>query len=182
MDLGARGSPWVQVVSVGLAVLGAIAGFGLMLGDAQYLSAQREQAAAPLDVIDTVWPPWPQAPRYRAILHHNQADASNDPNVGRLALRDARRALDRDRADPSSWEIIGQLEDRWGSPARARRAYVETLRRLPWSPGALGGLMRLEATAGHRGRAQSYRPRLCRLGAEYCPAASELAPTGSGRP
>ncbi|MEP6623377.1 MAG: O-antigen ligase family protein, partial [Acidimicrobiia bacterium] len=134
VDLGARGSPWVQFLSVGLAVLGAIAGFGLMLGDAQYLDAQREQSAAPLDVVDTVWPPWPKSPRFRAILDHNQADATHDSHGGVLALREARRALDRDRADPLSWEIVGQLEERWGSPARARRAHVETLRRLPWSP------------------------------------------------
>jgi O-antigen ligase len=170
-------SSWPGVITISLASVGVIAGVLLLVGDANYLDSQREQRVAPIDVMDATWPPWPDAPRYRAILVANGARRAAD---GRRALRDAREALDRDRANPQSWQIVGGVEALWGDPGRARHAYREALRRLPWSAQSLTGLMQLEVSTGHRAAAARYRAKVCRIGREYCPDRSVL--DGDGGP
>jgi hypothetical protein len=179
LDLGGRGSDWLRIGTAGLAVVGLAAGVSLMVGDARYLDAQREQSTAPIDTMDATWPPWPLAPRYRAVLLSGEADTTGDARIGRRALRAAREALDRDRADPLSWQYVGALESRWGTRAAARHAYRESLRRLPWSAGALNGLMLLEAERGNRSEASALRSKLCRLGPDFCPKAAAIEPRAS---
>ena len=82
-----------------------------------------------------------------------------------VAAREARR---RDPAMPFAWEEVGLLETVWGSPDRARTAYLGALERNPWSSKALAALMQAELQAGHPKAAARYRRALCEVQALRC--------------
>lgn len=154
---------WPRVVGAGLAVVGLVAGVALLAGDASYLDSARDQTTSSLDGARQFWPPWPDVALRDSQLLALRAQQTNAPSDQRAALAAAYEARRRDQAEPFVWEQIGQLESLWGSPERARRAYLGALARNPWSSQALEVLFRAARASGDRAGAARYRRALCEV-------------------
>ncbi|MEP6624354.1 MAG: hypothetical protein ABJC79_07920, partial [Acidimicrobiia bacterium] len=164
-----RAEPWVLIGSGVLAGVGLLAGVALLVGDAAYLDTVRDPRVASLAPAQRWWPPWPDVALREAQLLSLDAQRTGDPTEKSAALAAAREARRRDPAMPFVWEEVGLLETVFGSPDRARTAYLGALKRNPWSSEALAALMQAEVRAGHPKAAVRYRRALCEVRALQCP-------------
>ena len=180
VDLAFRDSRPLAGIAIALAVVGLVAGGLLVVGDSHYVDALTHNSLSDLHAAERTMPPWPQLPGVRAQLLFQRARESGDASLGRRALGDERRARDRDPADPLWWYAIGAIEESFGTSSRANLAYQHALALNPTSYQALAGLYRVAVRDGRHDAAVSYRRRLCRLGADYCPSRSTLEPAKRG--
>jgi O-antigen ligase len=182
VDLAFKDNRPLAWVAVGLAVAGLVAGGLLLVGDRHYYGAVIDNSLPELEQAERLMPPWPQLPGVHAQLLFEGARAKNDPAQGREALKYEREARDRDPADPLWWYASGAIEETYGTSARANAAYRHALKLSPWSYQALFGLYRIAVRDGRHADAVSYRNRLCKLGAEYCPTRASLRPDPAPQP
>jgi hypothetical protein len=157
-----------------LALAGVVLGARLVAGDVAYASAVRSSSLTDVERAERLSPPWPQYPGLEAALLDRAGSTLGDPGLGARAMVVQRTAIDRDPSDPRWWYGMGELEQRWGSDARARRDYLAALQRNPWSYSALSRLYGLELRAGHRETALRFRARLCSIGPSECPPSPEV--------
>jgi O-antigen ligase len=175
VDLTFRDAKPLGALAVVLALGGLVAGGLLVVGDSHYHDAQTEGSLSELSAGTATMPPWPQLPGLRAQLLVLQAQASNDPALGRTGLRYEGEAAERDPADPLWANAMGTLEELYGTSARANAAYRHALTLNPWSYQAMSGLYRIAVRDGKRAEAIALRTRMCRLGSGYCPDRSTLS-------
>ncbi len=79
------------------------------------------------------------------------------------------------REDPAAWYTLGSLRYLRHDYSGARVAYRHALNRNPWSFFGLAGSYRSSLALDDITAARHWRSKLCELGADYCPARSELA-------
>ncbi|MGZ6975409.1 MAG: O-antigen ligase family protein [Acidimicrobiia bacterium] len=189
LALGAAGPPlarlpetpgWSAVgrgaatASLLLALIGIALGAALLVGDAKYASAVFDGSVSSLNDGEKTLPPWPQFPALRGVLYASAAQHFRNAMVGHAAIAAELGAIDRDPYDPQWWWLRGQLEESYGTPAKAQHAYRHALELNPWSAEAMLGLTRLANKAGNHAEVEHWRTRLCKLGPTQCLKKSQI--------
>ncbi|MEP6623378.1 MAG: O-antigen ligase family protein, partial [Acidimicrobiia bacterium] len=164
----------LRIASTITVVIGLGAGVWLLAADSDYYRATTEQRLAPLDSWASKRSPWPEELSLTAKLWDAQATVQPTREAGRNAIRAERDARDRDPYDPRAWVAYGVLQQKWGSRAEARRAYVRSLQLNPWGVQALRNLLSMEAEDGDVAGVKRYRATLCEIGPDWCPSQAQV--------
>ena len=163
---------WTRAAVTAGLVVGLIAAALLVRGDHELDRAVRDGCPATARRAADQLPMWPVASTLAAQLETADRGCSRTGSVA-AAVRNARKAVDRDPSAPSAWSALGGYQLDRGRTAAAARAYEHALR---WNPQSTTVLDALAGIA----RARGDRPgvaRLCRrfravLPNVHCPSAA----------
>ena len=157
------------VVCAATAIVGAVAAYRGVSGDASFKQGITNRKLAPIDRADHMFPPWPDVPAQRGSLYATQRFITGDQVYERLAEDNAKEAMRRDPADPQWTFQVGNLEEASHRYAAASRYYTRALHLNPWSVNALSGAYRIAVRSDRTGAALRLRSRLCEIGKDSCP-------------
>jgi len=134
--------PWLVLGAAGVA-----AAVVVVLGDAALLAARNSLDVDEARRADDIIGVWPEPATIVSRAYEFRALDTPDPgdrDVARAqARRWARRAIDRDRTDPSLWLELAEQERTTGRLDDAADHYLEALRHDRFSVGAMTGLGRV---------------------------------------
>ena len=160
----------VFVVLCGLtALVGAVAAYRGVSGDASFKQGITNRKLAPINRADDLLPRWPDIPAQRGSLYATQRFITGDKAYEVLAENNARDAMQRDPADPQWTFQVGNLEEASHRYANAQRYYERALKLNPWSVNALSGAYRIAVRQHDDAGSLHYRSKLCEIGKSSCP-------------
>ena len=154
---------------VATVLLGAVGGYRLITGDADFKHAQVDRSLEALGRADQQFPPWPDIPAERSSLYAARRFVTGVTRYEGLAIRSDREAVRRDPADPQWTFQLANLEEASRHNAEAARLYDRALALNPWSVNALSGAYRVAVRTERNAAARVYRAKLCEIGKSSCP-------------
>ena len=160
--------PWSRPLVAGaiaLALLGAVAGVGLMRADGLESAAETSHRLVDGRAAVRALPIWPIPDLTLANSYARVASTTDQAEAWGQAIAATRAAQRRDPSDPEALNRLGALELEHGSLTQARRAYGAARFWNPQSVVSRLGLARVEMQAGNQ-----------RASDRWCGAARALAP------
>ncbi len=144
--------------AIAFALIGALAGVGLMRADALERAADASHRPADGRTAVRALPIWPTPDLTLANAYARVAVSEKRPAAWARAIAATRAGRRRDPSDPDVLNRMGELEFAHGSLARARRAFAAARFWNPQSVVSRLGLAGVEARAGN----QQASDRWCR--------------------
>ena len=162
--------PWskpvvARAIALALALLGAVAGVGLMRADGLESAAETSHRLVDGRAAVRALAIWPIPDLTLANSYARVASTTDQAEAWGQAIAATRAAQRRDPSDPEALNRLGALELEHGSLTQARRAYGAARFWNPQSVVSRLGLARVEMQAGNQ-----------RASDQWCGAARALAP------
>lgn len=147
-DDGGFGRTW-GLAAAGSLAAGAMAGAVLLLGQGFMGHGRLNDSPGQVQRALTLSPPWPEVAGVAARVESFYGVTEGEPHRTRT-LEFARRATQRDPADPAPWSYLGFIELVWGDEGRAATAFAHSLEQNPWDAEGLRGSVALAARRGDK--------------------------------